>query len=142
MRYTGLLLIVVGLYLPLKPIALIAAENRQLADLQSLYQDLHRNPELSFQEAKTSQRLATEFADAGFAVTSGVGGYGVVALLENGDGPTVMLRTDMDALPVKEQTGKPYASTATTIDENGNTVPIMHACGHDIHMTIAVGTAR
>jgi amidohydrolase len=142
MRYTSLLLLVVGLYLPLKSIGLVAAENRQMADLQSLYQDLHRNPEISFQEVKTSQRLAAEFADAGFTVTSKVGGYGVVAILNNGDGPTVMLRTDMDALPVKELTGKPYASTATTIDEKGNTVPVMHACGHDIHMTIAVGTAR
>lgn len=130
------------LILLLSPMGLIAEENIGQSGLLSLYKDLHRNPEISFQEELTGQRLAVEFANAGFDVSHKIGGYGVVAILKNGDGPTVMLRTDMDALPVREQTGKPYASTITTVDDNGNTVPVMHACGHDIHMTTAVGTAR
>ena len=142
MRLPTLFLLVVGLYLQLNSITLEALESRELPDLLSLYQDLHRNPEISFQEEKTAQRLAAEFTSAGFDVTRNVGGHGVVAILINGKGPTIMLRTDMDALPVKEQTNKTYASIATTVNEHGNTVPVMHACGHDIHMTTAVGTAR
>ena len=110
--------------------------------LGSLYEHLHKNPELSFHEAKTSERMAAELRNLGFAVTEKVGGYGVVGVLKNGDGPTVMLRTDMDALPILEKTGKPYASTATTIDEHGNTVSVMHACAHDVNMTVFTGTAR
>ncbi len=110
--------------------------------LLALYQHLHRNPEISFQEVTTAKRIARELNTAGFTVTTGIGGHGVVAILKNGAGPTVMLRTDMDGLPVLEQTRMPYASSVTTIDENGDTVPVMHACGHDIHMTTAIGTAR
>ena len=91
-----------------------ASDDPELSKLISLYKDLHRNPEISFQEANTAKRLAEEFKQAGFDVTTQVGGHGVVAILKNGAGPTVMVRTDMDALPVQEQTGKAYASTATT----------------------------
>lgn len=140
--FKRLLVFSIGFYLLLSPTALMATENGEQAGLLSLYKDLHRNPEISFQEEKTSQRLAIEFANAGFDVSHRIGGFGIVAILENGEGETVMLRTDMDALPVREQTNRTYASTVTTVDESGNTVPVMHACGHDIHMATAVGTAR
>lgn len=115
-----------------------AADDKLLA----LYRDLHAKPELSFQEARTAARIAGELQALGFAVTRGVGGHGVVGLLRNGEGPTVMIRTDMDALPVAEQTGLPYASRVTATDESGEQVPVMHACGHDVHMTAFIGTAR
>lgn len=110
--------------------------------LESLYTHLHSHPELSFQEKNTSGRIARELRKAGFTVTEHVGGYGVVGILENGTGPTVLLRTDMDALPVSEQTGLPYASRVNATDDLGRVVPVMHACGHDIHMTVFTGTAR
>ncbi len=110
--------------------------------LKQLYFHLHGNPEISLQEEQTSKRLAEELKKLGFEVTQNVGGYGVVGVLRNGAGPTVMFRTDMDALPVKEETGVDYASEATTIDDNGKQVSVMHACGHDIHMTVWTGTAR
>ena len=110
--------------------------------LEKLYIHLHQNPELSLQEEKSSARMAAELKKAGFEVTSNFGGYGVVAVMKNGDGPTVMIRADMDGLPVPEQTGLEYASKATTKNEAGETVPVMHACGHDVHMTSLVGTAR
>lgn len=109
--------------------------------LDSLYIDLHRNPELSLNEEKTSAKLATRLRSLGFEVTERVGGYGVVGVLRNGAGPTVMVRTDMDALPIREQTGLPYASTTTVKNDAGGTVPVMHACGHDIHMASWVGAA-
>ena len=110
--------------------------------LESLYLHLHQNPELSFHEEKTSERMAAELRSLGFTVTEKVGGYGVVGVLNNGEGPTVLLRADMDALPVLEKTGKPYASKATTVDEHGNTVSVMHACAHDVNMTVFIGAAR
>lgn len=110
--------------------------------LESLYIHLHRNPEISFQEKRTSARIAGELRQAGFEVTEHVGGYGVVGVMRNGAGPTILLRTDMDALPVREMTGLPYASKVKTVDDQGNEVSVMHACGHDIHMTVFVGTAR
>ena len=110
--------------------------------LLALYKDLHRHPELSFQEKETSKRIAEELRGAGYEVATGIGRYGVVGVLRNGAGPTVLVRTDLDALPVKEQTGLPYASTVMTKDAQGDDVPVMHACGHDIHMSCAVGTAR
>jgi amidohydrolase len=119
-----------------------ATETDEQISLLALYETLHRNPELSFQEKNTAKIIAHQFVEAGFEVSTGIGGHGVVAVLKNGQGPTVMVRTDMDALPVLEQTGKSYASTVKAVDENGHTVPVMHACGHDIHMTTAVGTAR
>ncbi len=110
--------------------------------LEALYKHLHTHPELSLQEEQTAARLLREIRAAGFDVTPGVGGHGLVAVLKNGDGPTVLVRTDMDALPVVEQTGLPYASTVRARDPAGNDVGVMHACGHDAHMTIWVGTAR
>ena len=108
-------------------------------DLEKLYIDLHQTPELSRQEVKTAAKLAERFRRLGYEVTEKVGGTGVVAVLRNGKGPTVLIREDMDALPVEERTGLPYASKVTATDENGNTVPVMHACGHDVHMTSLVG---
>jgi amidohydrolase len=109
------------------------------ADLVELYRDLHAHPELSGQEHRTASLAAARLEDAGFKVTTGVGGTGVVGVLSNGDGPAVMLRADMDALPVAEQTGLDYASTQTTTDADGAQVPVMHACGHDMHVTWLVG---
>jgi len=108
----------------------------------TFYKDLHAHPELSSQEDRTSQRLAREIKEIGFDVTSAVGGYGLVAVLRNGTGPTVLIRTDMDALPVLERTGLPYASRVQARDRFGKEVSVMHACGHDMHMTCWVGTAR
>jgi amidohydrolase len=113
-----------------------------LPTLVALYTDLHRTPELSFAEEKTAAKMAAQMRRLGFVVTEKVGGHGVVAVLKNGPGPTLLLRADMDGLPVPEQTGLAYASTVTTKDGQGNTVPVMHACGHDIHMTVLIGTAR
>ena len=110
--------------------------------LETLYQDLHAHPELSLQEARTSAKVAAELRAAGYDVTENFGGYGVVGVLKNGPGPTLLLRTDMDALPVKEETGLSYASAVRTTDPAGQEVPVMHACGHDVHMTIFIGTAR
>jgi amidohydrolase len=110
-------------------------------ELEPLYFDLHEHPELSQHEKETSAKLAERVRKLGFDVTTGVGGYGVVAVLKNGPGPTLMIRTELDALPVLEQTGLPYASHVVTRDDSGATVPVMHACGHDIHMTAWVGTA-
>ena len=110
-----------------------------LPDLEKLYTDVHAHPELSMQETRTAGLAADRLRAAGYEVTTGVGKTGVVGLLRNGDGPTVMLRADMDALPVKEATGLPYASTVTATDRDGKTVPVMHACGHDMHVTWLAG---
>ena len=110
-----------------------------LADLEALYRDVHQHPELSLQEHRTAGRAAERLEAAGYEVTTGVGGTGVVGVLANGDGPTVMLRADMDALPVEEATGLEYASTATATDPAGNEVPVMHACGHDMHVAWLAG---
>ncbi len=112
------------------------------AHLGGLFDYFHRNPELSTLETKTAARLAGELRAAGFRVTEGVGGTGVVAMMENGDGPLVMMRADMDGLPVEEKSGLPNASTARQVDTSGEEVPVMHACGHDVHITSLVGTAR
>jgi hippurate hydrolase len=114
----------------------------ELPDLKKLYEHLHANPELSSMEVRTSARIADELKKAGFDVTTKVGGTGVVGVLKNGDGPTVLIRTDLDALPVTEATGLPYASTVRTRDKDGKEVGAMHACGHDVHMTCFVGAAR
>ena len=111
-------------------------------EVQALYVDLHRNPELAFQEKQTAAKLAERMRALGFDVTTGVGGTGVVAVLKNGPGPTIMLRTDIDALPVQEKTGLPFASTVTVQSKSGETIPVMHACGHDTHMAAWVGTAK
>jgi len=109
--------------------------------LDALYQDLHRHPELSLHELNTAAHLATLLRAQGFEVTAKVGGTGVVGVLRNGPGPTVLLRTELDALPVHEETGLPYASVVTTKDDRGVDVPVAHACGHDVHMTAWVGAA-
>lgn len=110
--------------------------------LEAFYRDLHANPELGFAEHKTAAKLAERAKALGFEVTTGVGGTGVVAILKNGPGPTVMLRTEMDALPVLEKTGLPFASKVTTKNAAGDTVPVAHACGHDLHMAAWYGTAK
>lgn len=111
-------------------------------DLVALYKDLHTHPELSLSETRSAAIIAAEARAAGFTVTEKVGGTGVVAVLVNGPGPVVLIRADMDALPVKEMTGLPYASTAMGTAPDGTQTPVMHACGHDIHMTVWTGVAR
>src|SRR5207302_982603 len=111
------------------------------SDAHALYLDIHQNPELSGHETKTAAKLASRLRNLGYEVTEHVGGTGIVALLKNGSGPTVMLRTELDALPVEEKTGLPYASTVRTKDDAGRDVPVMHACGHDLHMAALVATA-
>ncbi len=110
-----------------------------VAELEEFYRDIHQHPELSMQEHRTAHKAAERLQAAGYDVTRRVGSTGVVGVLSNGDGPTVMLRADMDALPVREATGLPYASTAMATDPDGNEVPVMHACGHDMHVTWLVG---
>ena len=110
---------------------LLAAES---TGLQAFYKHLHAHPELSYQEEQTAARLAKEMKALGFEITTGVGGHGVVAVLKNGKGPTVLVRTDMDALPVTEATGLPYASKVRARDRYGKEVGVMHACGHDMHI--------
>lgn len=109
--------------------------------LEALYLDLHQNPELSLQEKETAAKLTARLRGLGYDVTIGVGGHGVVGVFRNGKGPTVLLRTDMDALPVKEETGLPFASVVTAKNAAGETVPVMHACGHDVHMAGWIGAA-
>ncbi len=128
---------------------LAASTERQLPALTETYKHLHRNPELSHHEEKTSALLAAELRKLGYTVTERVGkyqdgsqAYGVVAVLQNGDGPRVLIRTDMDALPVEEKTGLDYASTVRSTNAQGQDVGVMHACGHDIHMTVLLGVAR
>ena len=113
-----------------------------LPNLEDLYKDVHSHPELSMQETRTAGLAAGHLRAAGYEVTTGVGQTGVVGVLRNGDGPTVMLRADMDALPVKEATGLPYASTATVADREGKTVPVAHMCGHDMHVTWLAGATK
>lgn len=110
--------------------------------LTELYRWFHAHPELSFAESETSKRFGQELRAAGFEVTENVGGFGVVGVLKNGEGKTVLFRTDLDALPVKEETGLGFASKVVTKDESGKDVSVMHACGHDVHMTSAIGAAR
>lgn len=118
-----------------------AAVAGRLPALVAFYTDLHRHPELSFAEQRSAGRIAARFREAGFTVTEGVGGHGVVGVLANGSGPTVLIRGDMDALPVTEQTGLDYASDVTVAGAGGERTGVMHACGHDVHMTTLVGTA-
>ncbi len=132
-----------------KDAALEAGVDRQMPELTATYRHLHQNPELSHHEEKTSAYLAEQLRRAGYTVTERVGRYpdgqqafGVVAVLKNGDGPTVLVRTDMDALPVTELTGLDYASHVRTVIADGQDVGVMHACGHDMHMTVLLGVAR
>ena len=112
------------------------------ANLLAFYTDLHLHPELSLMEEKTSAKVAAALRAAGFEVTEKIGGYGVVGVLKNGPGPTLLVRTDLDALPVLEETGLPYASKDRAVDPSGHDVPVMQACGHDVHMTVFTGAAR
>jgi hippurate hydrolase len=118
----------------------IAADYRDR--LGALFEHFHRNPELSGKEVETSKRLAAEIRTLGYDVTENVGGHGIVAVLRNGAGPTVLLRADIDGLPVEEKSGVPYASTVRQVDVTGAEQPVMHACGHDVHITALIGTAR
>lgn len=132
---------------PLFAFSLVAADvasvtKKELPSLVTLYQELHGNPELSLQEVETAARVAKELRAAGFEVTEKVGGNGLVGVLKNGEGPVIMVRTDLDALPVAELSGVPYASTKKVKDLSGQEVSVMHACGHDIHMASFIGTAR
>jgi len=130
--------------------SLDARATQEAAKLLPFYETMHSGPELSHHEKETSARVAEELRAAGYDVTDHVGkypdprltGYGVVAVLRNGSGPTVLVRADMDALPVEEQTNASYASHVRAIDDSGTEVPVMHACGHDIHTTVLIGTAR
>src|SRR3954462_6570602 len=122
----------------------------ELPSLLTIYKDLHTHPELSTHEERSAAIVAKELKAAGCEVTEKVGKYekaeqtcfGVIGVMKNGDGPTVAIRTDLDALPVREETGVPYASTVTTKNDAGQEVGVMHACGHDIHMSTFIGTAR
>jgi len=139
----GALLLMAALALPAQSDPLSQAVDKDYNDrLGGLFTWFHQNPELSMMEHKTAARLAAELREAGFEVTEGVGGTGVVAILKNGAGPLVMMRADMDGLPVQEKSGLAYASTAQQQDWDGNEVYTMHACGHDVHITSLVGTAR
>ncbi|QSX41379.1 amidohydrolase [Shewanella cyperi] len=140
MKFKPVLLALAGLGLPSAAAGLDVSQS--MPALEQLYLQLHQHPELSYQEKASGQTMAKELKRLGFKVTSEFGGHGVVAILKNGAGPTVMIRADMDALPVTEETGKSYASKVTTVDANNNQVGVMHACGHDIHMTSLVGTAE
>ncbi len=110
-------------------------------ELMAHYRYLHSHPELSLQEEKTAAYLAKQLTAMGFEVSTGIGGHGLVARLENGDGPTLMYRADMDGLPIPEDTGLPFASQATGVIPSGDEVPVMHGCGHDVHMTVLLGVA-
>ena len=112
-----------------------------LPRLEAAYKDVHAHPELSMQETRTAGLAAKHLSEAGFEVTAGVGKTGVVGVLHNGDGPVVMLRADMDALPIREDTGLPYASTATGTDADGRPTPVGHMCGHDMHVTWLMGVS-
>src|SRR5258705_8801771 len=122
----------------------------ELPSLLAIYKDIHSHPELSGHEERTAALIAKELRATGCQVTEHLGkyensklkGYGVVGVMKNGDGPTVLVRTDMDALPVHEETGLPYASTVTTNNDDGKEVPVMHACGHDAHMSMVIGVTR
>jgi hippurate hydrolase len=111
-------------------------------EIEKLYIDLHRNPELAFHEQRTAAELAERVKALGYDVTTGIGGTGIVAILKNGPGPTVMLRTELDALPIEEKTGLPFASTVKAKNDTGETVSVAHACGHDLHMSAWVGSAE
>lgn len=116
--------------------------NNQLESAKRTYVDLHQNPELSLMEFETSKKMAAKLEELGFEVTTGVGGNGVVGVFKNGSGKTILLRTDMDALPIEEKTGLTFASKIMTTDFEGKSAPAMHACGHDLHMTTWLGTLK
>ena len=122
-----------------KPTEMLAPLDELLPELEAIYKDIHAHPELSMQETRTAAIAADHLRKSGFEVTTGVGKTGVVGILRNGDGPTVMLRADMDALPIKEATGLPYASMVTATGPDGKTTPVAHSCGHDMHVACLIG---
>jgi amidohydrolase len=126
----------------LAPAGAVEPTPQELDSLVNLYDGLHRHPELSFHESETAGTLIAELRPLGFDITAPIGGTGFAAILRNGEGPTVMIRTDLDGLPVVEQTGRADASTVRTTDDSGTEVGVMHACGHDVHMASFIGTAR
>ncbi|MGW6159867.1 M20/M25/M40 family metallo-hydrolase, partial [Streptomyces sp. NPDC055144] len=126
---------------PREGVALRDGLDARLPGLGLLYRDLHSHPELSMEEHRTAGIVAAELRRQGWDATEGVGGTGVVGLLRNGEGPVVALRADMDGLPVREATGLDYASTDTALSPDGEPVPLMHACGHDLHAAAALGAA-
>ena len=132
----------IALAAPAQAQDLRASLAEDMPELMALYRDLHANPELSFEEHQTAAKLAKRMRDLGFEVTEGVGQTGVVSVMRNGDGPTIMLRADMDGLPVVEQTGLPFASKQTATPASGVTTGVMHACGHDTHMAAFIGAAQ
>ena len=142
MKLTAALLAFTFLAAPAAADPLRDAVAGDMPQLLTLYRDLHAAPELSMQEVKTAARLAPEVRKLGFTVTTGVGKTGVVAVMKNGPGPTLLLRSDMDALPVVEQTGLPFASKVKAVATTGAESGVMHACGHDTHMSAWIGTAR
>ena len=139
--YKKFLLVLISI-ISLGPISSNALAKYNIDEIVNLYKFLHSNPELSWQEDKTASHLADILEADGYEVTRGVGKKGVVAILENGKGPTLMIRADMDALPVEEKTNLKYASKVRQINRFGKEVPVMHACGHDIHMSVLIGTAK
>ncbi len=145
-KFIILLVILTGVTLNAQNKDIIDAISSQIemnmGHYQSLYRHLHQHPELSYQEFATSDRMAEELKDLNFDVTKDFGGNSLVGVFNNGDGPVVLIRTDMDALPIEEKTGLSYASQVKAKTDNGDEVSVMHACGHDIHMTVWVGTAN
>jgi len=123
------------------PTAILANVHAMLAELEAIYKDIHAHPELSMHETRTAEIAANHLKANGFEVTTGVGKTGVIGILRNGNGPTVMLRADMDALPIKEATGLPYASTMTATGPDGEIVPVAHSCGHDMHVACLIGAS-
>ena len=140
-RYKKFLLILISI-IAFGTIGSNAFAKYNIDEIVNLYKFLHSNPELSWQEDKTASHLANILETYGYKVTRGVGKKGVVAILENGKGPTLMIRADMDALPIEEKTNLEYASKVRQINRFGKEVPVMHACGHDIHMSVLIGTAK
>jgi amidohydrolase len=146
MKHCIFLLIFLSIWLsassqsPLEQVALYTTKN--YASLETLYRKLHQHPELSLQEKNTAATMAQELKQLDFEVIENIGGYSLAGVFRNGPGPTVIIRTDMDALPLKETTGLPFASEEKGVNAAGQTVSVMHACGHDIHMTVFIGTAR
>ena len=137
------------IYLFLTLIILSASNNKFITELEkdipylkNLYLDIHKNPEISLMEKETAERLSNELKKVGYEVTQNFGGYGIVGILKNGEGPTILYRTDLDALPMEEKTGLPYASKVRTKTFDGTEVGTMHSCGHDMHMAVWTGTAR
>ena len=122
-----------------RPTEILLYLDKMLPELEALYKDIHAHPELSMQETRTARIAADHLRAGGFEVTTEVGTTGVVGILRNGDGPTVMLRADMDALPIKEATGLPYASSVTATGSDGGSVPVAHSCGHDMHLACLIG---